>query len=632
MEFADLIKTPKLDGVFLHTTTANATVEGTLCITGHHLLLSARQENTQELWLLHKNIDCVEKKPSIGQNIVMGGIITLKCKDLRIIALEIKYAKDFFNVSASLEALSAIQNAELDYPFFYRPMYSILEDGYTMFRPELEFAQLISGLSMGGASSPNVANITICTPSTSAMASSIPHPLQNGFALEAAAALMGSSGSGSCMAACEWRVSYVNKDFGVCATYGATLIVPKAISDEQLTLSAAFRDGGRFPVLSYRHENGVGLIAFPVIKLCLYNSSSHLLQATLMRSAQPLSIQGIKRCRADEAILNLVLGRSKKGFIVDTWGKGKSNTETDLHYSQWKKVNRAIGNVSSPAAILDSFAKLIEACNDTGCTTDKWLSRLESSGWLSLVLNSLNASCVVAQCLDQEGSPVLVHGAKGLDSTLIVTSLVQIILNPDCRTVRGLQALIEREWIQAGHPFASRHRYSCYTPHQTRNKNSGATFVLFLDCIYQLYTQFPCSFEFSTQLLILLFEHSYFSQYGTFLCDSERERQELQVHTRTTSLWSYLNRPDVLQTLLNPLYEPNAAVIWPSVAPISLELWSELYLRWVIDQRNLTTTMAQIQELVTTEKELRIQALKLRKQALELSQEVMTLINEDDDD
>ncbi|EDV96905.1 myotubularin-related protein 9 [Drosophila grimshawi] len=620
MEFADLIKTPKLDGVFLHvnaaatssatTTAANATVEGTLCITGHHLLLSARQENTQELWLLHKNIDCVEKRPSMGQNIVMGGLITLRCKDLRIISLEIKYAKDFFNVAASLEALSQIQNAELDYPFFYRPMYSILEDGYTMFRPELEFAQLISGLSMGGASSPNVANITICTPSTS---TPIPHPLQNGFALDAVAALGSSGGgsgcgSGSCVSACEWRVSHVNKDFGVCATYGATLIVPKAISDEQIALSAAFRDGGRFPVLSYRHENG----------------------ATLMRSAQPLSIQGIKRCRADEAILNLVLGRSKKGFIVDTWGKGKSNTETDLHYSQWKKVNRAIGNVSSPASILDSFAKLIEACNDIGCSTDKWLSRLENSGWLSLVLNSLNASCVVAQCLDQEGSPVLVHGAKGLDSTLIVTSLVQIILNPDCRTVRGLQALIEREWIQAGHPFASRHRYSCYTPQQMRNKNSGATFVLFLDCIFQLHTQFPCSFEFSTQLLILLFEHSYFSQYGTFLCDSERERNELQVHTRTTSLWSYLNRPDVLQTLLNPLYEPNASVIWPSVAPISLELWSELYLRWMIDQQNLSTTMAQIQELVTCEKELRTQALKLRKQAVELSQEVMALMNDKD--
>lgn len=547
MEFADLIKTPKLDGVLLHDH-LHATVEGTLCITGHHLLLSARQENSQELWLLHKNIDCVEKKPFLNNNVVVGGIITLKCKDLRIISLEIKYFKEYFNVASSLEQLSSLHNIELDYPFFYRPMYSILEDGFTIFRPELEFSKLLTGD--------------------------------------------------------EWRISHVNKDFSVCSTYGATLIVPKSITDEQICQSATFRDGGRFPILSYKHDNG----------------------ATLMRSSQPISTQGIKRCRADEAILNVVLGRSKKGFIVDTWGKGKSNTETDQHYSQWKKVNRSIGNVSNPSSILESFTKLVEACNDTSCSADKWLTRLEGSGWLGMVLNSLNAACVVAQCLDQEGSPVLVHGSKGLDSTLIVTSLVQIILNPDCRTVRGLQALIEREWIQAGHPFFSRHKYSCYTPQQARLKTSGATFILFLDCIYQLFCQFPCSFEFSTNLLILLFEHSYFSQYGTFLCDSEKERSEFKVQSSTTSLWSYLNRPDVMKSLLNPLYDPNPNVIWPSVAPISLELWDELYLRWTMDQQNMTNTMAQIQELITYEKKLRTKVLKLRKQATDLNREVIDLV------
>lgn len=77
------------------------------------------------------------------------------------------------------------------------------------------------------------------------------------------------------------------------------------------------------------------------------------------------------------------------------------------------------------------------ACNDLSCNSDKWLSRLDGSGWLTLVLNSLNAACIVAQCLDQEGSPVLVHGGKGLDTPLLISSLVQIILNPDCRTVRG---------------------------------------------------------------------------------------------------------------------------------------------------------------------------------------------------
>lgn len=84
--------------------------------------------------LMHKNIDGVEKKPFVVQNVLMGGIITLKCKDLRIISLEIKYAKEYLNVAASLEALSSLHNPELEYPFFYRPMYTILEDGFTMFR------------------------------------------------------------------------------------------------------------------------------------------------------------------------------------------------------------------------------------------------------------------------------------------------------------------------------------------------------------------------------------------------------------------------------------------------------------------------------------------------------------------
>lgn len=95
-----------------------------------------------------------------------------------------------------------------------------------------------------------------------------------------------------------------------------------------------------------------------------------------------------------------------------------------------------------------------------------------------------------------------------------------------------------------------------------------------LDCIYQLHSQFPCSFEFGTNFLIILFEQSYSSQYGTFLGDCEMEREHINLHKNTTSLWSYLNRPDILTSLLNPIYEPNQSVIWPSVAPISLILWS----------------------------------------------------------
>ena len=45
---------------------------------------------------------------------------------------------------------------------------------------------------------------------------------------------------------------------------------------------------------------------------------------------------------------------------------------------------------------------------------------------------------------------VVVHGTEGLDTTLLICSLVQIILDPDSRTMRGFQSLIDREWLSAG--------------------------------------------------------------------------------------------------------------------------------------------------------------------------------------
>ena len=60
-EFAELVKTPRVDNVVLHRPFYPA-VEGTLCLTGHHLILSSRQDNTEELWLLHSNIDAIDKR------------------------------------------------------------------------------------------------------------------------------------------------------------------------------------------------------------------------------------------------------------------------------------------------------------------------------------------------------------------------------------------------------------------------------------------------------------------------------------------------------------------------------------------------------------------------------------------
>ena len=81
----------------------------------------------------------------------------------------------------------------------------------------------------------------------------------------------------------------------------------------------------------------------------------------------------------------------------------------------------------------------------------------------------------------------MVHGSEGVDVTLAVTSLAQVILNPDCRTVRGLEALIEREWLQGGHPFWSRTSKGPFNDSvATKSKTFAPTFILFLDCLWQV--------------------------------------------------------------------------------------------------------------------------------------------------
>lgn len=60
----------------------------------------------------------------------------------------------------------------------------------------------------------------------------------------------------------DWRISYVNKDYSVCSSYPSAVVVPKGVDDDILVAAALFRVGGRFPVLSYRHEGGVSCPLF----------------------------------------------------------------------------------------------------------------------------------------------------------------------------------------------------------------------------------------------------------------------------------------------------------------------------------------------------------------------------------
>lgn len=510
MEFAEFIKTPKVDNVILHRPLKPPT-EVVLCITSHHFILSSKSSRDDELWILHVMVDCLERRQSNTQN-----SLVIKCKDWRIIQLDIQGKEELGSVADSIDWLSNLDDSRLFYPFYYRPMFDIIEDGWQTFELEREYQKILQSTD-------------------------------------------------------DWRVSQANKGYKLCSTYPETILVPKTISDENLVKVAQFRCLGRFPVLSYLHKHT---------------------KAVIVRSGQPMIGPSNKRCKEDERLLNAIIG-NQRGYIIETrtqniaqLAKTKGGGhEAETCYPLMRRVHRPIDRYQ---ILVDSLHQLVDVCVDKKCSTERFWTKLDSSNWLRHVQDVLTCACLVAQCIDHEGASVLVHGSEGMDSTLQVCSLAQIILDPDCRTVQGFEALIEREWLQAGHPFATRCKHSVFahTTFGTLDKREySPVFLLFLDCVWQVTQQFPLSFEFNEDFLIALLDHAYGSEFGTFIANCPREREEFALASRTTSLWSYINKPDILQKYLNPIYRPRDEAMWPSVAPQSIELWESVFLKWLVDPK-----------------------------------------------
>ena len=70
---------------------------------------------------------------------------------------------------------------------------------------------------------------------------------------------------------------------------------------------------------------------------------------------------------------------------------------------------------------------------------------------------SYDVSCspfVTAQFL--ECSVCAIAEVGGTDYVPVVSCLVQLALDPHCRTLRGFENLVEREWVVLGHQFVER--------------------------------------------------------------------------------------------------------------------------------------------------------------------------------
>ncbi|XP_017285304.1 myotubularin-related protein 6 isoform X2 [Kryptolebias marmoratus] len=399
----------------------------------------------------------------------------------------------------------------------------------------------------------------------------------------------------------QWQHTDVNRHYKVCETYPRDLYVPITASKPIIVGSSKFRSKGRFPVLTYFYQEK---------------------KAAVCRCSQPLS--GFSaRCLEDENMLQAISKanhNSRFVYVMDTRpklnalanraaGKGYENED---NYSNIRFQFVGIENIH---VMRTSLQKLLEVIGTRSLSMSDFLSGLESSGWLRHIKAVVDAAVFLTKAVTVEGTSVLVHCSDGWDRTAQVCALGSLLMDPYYRTIKGFMVLIEKDWISFGHKFSDRCDQLDGDP-----KEVSPIFTQFLECVWQLTEQFPQAFEFSEWFLLQIHEHVHSCQYGNFLGNNQRQREELQLRERTHSLWAFLMSEK--QNYLNPFYSPAYSeahpVLEPSTLPYHFKFWRNMYHQF---DRSLHPRQSILKSLVTLKENSRklestLQALEARLQQL----------------
>ncbi|XP_036764301.2 myotubularin-related protein 1 isoform X6 [Manis pentadactyla] len=304
-----------------------------------------------------------------------------------------------------------------------------------------------------------------------------------------------------------WKISKVNSNYELCDTYPAIIVVPTSVKDDDLSKVAAFRAKGRVPVLSWIHPES---------------------QATITRCSQPLVGPNDKRCKEDEKYLQtimdanaqshkLVIFDARQNSVADTNKAKGGGYESESAYPNAELVFLEIHNIHVMRESLRKLKEVVYPSIDEA----RWLSNVDGTHWLEYIRMLLAGAVRIADKIESGKTSVVVHCSDGWDRTAQLTSLAMLMLDGHYRTIKGFEALVEKEWISFGHKFALR------VGHGNDNHadaDRSPIFLQFIDCVWQMTRQFPSAFEFNELFLITILDHLYSCLFGTFLCNCEQQR------------------------------------------------------------------------------------------------------------
>uniref|UniRef100_A0A8C9HYY1 Myotubularin related protein 12 n=1 Tax=Piliocolobus tephrosceles TaxID=591936 RepID=A0A8C9HYY1_9PRIM len=220
---------------------------------------------------------------------------------------------------------------------------------------------------------------------------------------------------------------------------------------------------------------------------------------------------------------------------------------------------------------------LIDNSTEFWDTDIKWFSLLESSSWLDIIRRCLKKAIEITECMEAQNMNVLLLEENASDLCCLISSLVQLMMDPHCRTRIGFQSLIQKEWVMGGHCFLDR------CNHLRQNDKE----------------------EHQRQLSLPLTQSKSSPKRGFF----REETDHLIKNLLGKRISKLINSSDELQDNFREFYDSwhskptdYHGLLLPHIEGPEIKVWAQRYLRWIPEAQILgggrVATMSKLLEMM----------------------------------
>lgn len=376
-------------------------------------------------------------------------------------------------------------------------------------------------------------------------------------------------------AAQNFRLLDQGPDYTSFPTYPQNILVPASVSDKTMAEVAAYRSSKRVPAVVFIHPyTGTSLSRCSqprsgFSKTC--DADQDLVKSIWTANPQYVEPNGVeKECDSSAPTMLILDARSRAAATANLVVGG--GYEGIAGYGRCSLEFAGIANIH---AVRESFLALHALCNENKLTEQM---EVVSTQWYSLIHTILVATKLMVDAMNG-GSSVLTHCSDGWDRTSQLSSLVQLLIDPEFRTAKGFCKLIQKEWLSFGHKFCERMFFGATVSAST----AGASFVFlqFMDAVSQIVKNYPNSFEFNEYFLIQILDFTHSGQCGDFLANCEAVYRAHYANT-TSSCWALLESVWMRdkKRLANPSFDPQAGAITLNTVISNLSVWDAFFHRY----------------------------------------------------